>query len=130
MAIISAKEMSEIFKQRPKEYEGGYIYAPISGKTPPPPSAKAALQQMKHSIATKEETAAFWKERKERFGDGAVISIPIMSKRRTPSPAWPDRGYLLTCEEGSRVWPHLKASLKRDGYEPLDSSHLKENEDE
>ena len=45
---------------------------------------------MKHSIATKEEAAAFWKERKERLGDGAVISIPIMSRRRTPSPAQPD----------------------------------------
>ena len=85
---------------------------------------------MKYSIATKEETAAFWKERKERLGDGALISIPIMSRRRTPPPAWPDRGYLLTREEGSPVSPHLKASLKRDGYEPLDSSHLKENEDE
>jgi len=37
---------------------------------------------MKYSIATKEETAAFWKERKERLGDGAVVSIPIMSGRR------------------------------------------------
>ena len=45
---------------------------------------------MKYSIATKEETAAFWKERKERLGDGAVMSIPIMSGRRTPSPARPD----------------------------------------
>ena len=85
---------------------------------------------MKFSIATKEETAAFWKERKERLGDGAVISIPIMSRRRTPSPAWPDRGYLLAHKEGSPVSPHLEASLKRDGYEPLNSSHLKENEDE
>ena len=45
---------------------------------------------MKYSIATKEETAAFWKERKERLGDHAVISIPIMSRRRIPSPARPD----------------------------------------
>ena len=45
---------------------------------------------MKYSIATKEESAAFWKERKERLGDHAVISIPIMSRRRTPSPARPD----------------------------------------
>ena len=45
---------------------------------------------MKYSIATKEETAAFWKERKERLGDHAVVSIPIMSRRRTPSPARPD----------------------------------------
>ncbi len=49
MAIISAIEMSKIFKQRPKEYEGGYIYAPISGKTPPPPLAKATLQRKKKS---------------------------------------------------------------------------------
>ena len=91
MAIISAKETTELFKQRPKEYEGGYIYVPIAGKTPPPPSAKATPQrkkkpegdrQMKYSIATKEETAAFWKERKERLGDHAVVSIPIMSGRR------------------------------------------------
>ncbi len=85
---------------------------------------------MLYHVANKEKTAAFWKERKERLGDGAVISIPIMSRRRTPSPAWPDRGYLLTHKEGSPVSPHLEASLKRDGYEPLNSSHLKENEDE
>ncbi len=47
MAIISAKETSELFKQRPKEYESGYIYVPISGKTPPPLSAKATLQRKK-----------------------------------------------------------------------------------
>ena len=47
MAIISAKEMSELFKRRPKEYEGGYIYVPISGKTPPPPSTKATQQRKK-----------------------------------------------------------------------------------
>ena len=85
---------------------------------------------MKYSIATKEEAAAFWKERKERLGDGAVVSIPIMSRRRTPSPALPDRAHLLTHKEDSPVSPHLEVSLKRDGYEPLDSSHLKENEDE
>ena len=34
--LLSAKETSELFKQRPKEYEGGYIYVPIAGKTPPP----------------------------------------------------------------------------------------------
>ena len=85
---------------------------------------------MKFSIATKEETAVFWKERKERHGDGAVISIPIMSRRRTPSLAWPDRGYLLAHKEGSPVSSYLEASLKRDGYEPRDASHLKENEDE
>jgi len=47
MAIISAKETTELFKQRPKEYEGGYIYVPIAGKTPPPPSAKATPQRKK-----------------------------------------------------------------------------------
>ncbi len=45
MAIISAKETSELFKQRPKEYEGGYIYAPISGKPQPTPSDKAERAQ-------------------------------------------------------------------------------------
>ena len=37
---------------------------------------------MKYHVATKEKTATFWKERKERLGDGAVVSIPIMSRRR------------------------------------------------
>ena len=36
---------------------------------------------MRYHVATKEETAAFWKERKERLGDGAVMSIPVMSRR-------------------------------------------------
>ena len=37
---------------------------------------------MRYLIATKEETAVFWKEKKERLADGAVMSIPIMSGRR------------------------------------------------
>jgi hypothetical protein len=41
MTIMSLKESIEFWKQRPKEYEGGYIYVPISGKTPPPSSTKA-----------------------------------------------------------------------------------------
>ena len=45
--LLSAKETSELFKQRPKEYEGGYIYVPISGKTQPTSSAKATLQRKK-----------------------------------------------------------------------------------
>ncbi len=40
---------------------------------------------MRYHVATKEKTAAFWKERKERLGDGAVMSIPIMPKRRRPN---------------------------------------------
>ena len=47
MAIMTVKESIEFWKQRPKEYEGGYIYAPIASKPPPPPSAKAALQRKK-----------------------------------------------------------------------------------
>ncbi len=47
MAIISAKEMSEIFKQRPKEYEGGYIYVTVAGKPQPTPSTKVTLQRKK-----------------------------------------------------------------------------------
>ena len=45
--LLSAKEASELFKQRPKEYEGGYIYVPIAAKTPPPSWAKATLQRKK-----------------------------------------------------------------------------------
>ena len=40
---------------------------------------------MRYHVATKEKTAAFWKQRKERLGDGAVMSIPIMPKRRRPN---------------------------------------------
>jgi hypothetical protein len=77
---------------------------------------------MKFSIATKEETAAFWKERKERLGDHAVVSIPIMSRRRTPSPAWPDRGYVLAHDKGVPVWLWLEEAFVRDGYAPLDAN--------
>ena len=49
MAIMSLKESIEFWKQRPKEYEGGYIYVPIAGKTPPPPSAKATPRRKKKS---------------------------------------------------------------------------------
>ena len=47
MTIMSRKESIEFWKQRPKEYEGGYIYVPISGKTPSTSSAKATLQRKK-----------------------------------------------------------------------------------
>ena len=47
MAIMSLKESIEFWKQRPKEYEGGYIYLPISGKTPPPPWPKATQRRKK-----------------------------------------------------------------------------------
>ena len=91
MAIMTVKESIEFWKQRPKEYEGGYIYVPVASKPKPTSSAKAALRrqktpeggrQIRYHVATKEETAAFWKERKERLGDGTVTSIPIMSRRR------------------------------------------------
>ena len=45
--LLSAKEMSELFKQRPKEYEGGYIYVPVAGKPQSTPSTKATLQRKK-----------------------------------------------------------------------------------
>ena len=45
--LLSAKETTELFKQRPKEYEGGYIYVPVAGKPQPTPSAKATLQRKK-----------------------------------------------------------------------------------
>ena len=45
--VLSAKETSELFKQRPKADEGGYIYVPIAAKTPPPSWAKATLQRKK-----------------------------------------------------------------------------------
>ena len=68
--------------------------------------------------------------REELLGDGAVVSIPIMPARRTPPPAWPNRGYVLARDKGAPAWPHLESSLKQDGYKPLDQSHLTENEDE
>ena len=47
MAVISAKETSELFKQRPKEYEGGYIYVPVAGKPQSTPSTKATPRRKK-----------------------------------------------------------------------------------
>ena len=47
MTIMSRKESIEFWKQRPKEYEGGYIYVPVAGKPRPTPSAKATLQRKK-----------------------------------------------------------------------------------
>ena len=85
---------------------------------------------MQYLIETEEEAAAFRKMKEELFGDSAVASIPIISAQRTPPPAWPDRGYVLARDKGASVWPYLEASLKRDGYKPLDSSHLGENEEE
>ena len=47
MAIMTVKESIEFWKQRPKEYEGGYIYVPVASKPKPTSSAKAALQRQK-----------------------------------------------------------------------------------
>jgi len=32
MVILSREETIELFKQRPKEYQGGFIHIPIAGK--------------------------------------------------------------------------------------------------
>jgi len=47
MAILSREETAELFKQRPKEYQGGYIYVPVTGKPQPTPSDKAERTQSK-----------------------------------------------------------------------------------
>ena len=47
MAIMTIEESIEFWKQRPKEYEGGSIYVPITGKPQPTSSAKATLRRKK-----------------------------------------------------------------------------------
>ena len=78
--LLSAKEMSELFKQRPKEYEGGFI------------------------------------------------SIPLGS-RKSASPGWPGRGYVLASGNDKSLWPYLEASFIRDGYEALSAEQIKEGLD-
>jgi len=47
--ILTIEETIELFKRRPKEYEGGYIYVPLAGKPQPtsPAKAKATLRRKK-----------------------------------------------------------------------------------
>ncbi len=80
MVILSREETAELFKQRPKEYEGGFI------------------------------------------------SIPLGS-RKSASPEWPGRGYVLARNNGQTLWPYLEDSLVRDCYEALSVKQLKENSD-
>tara|TARA_B100002003_G_C13924863_1_gene449548 strand:+ start:568 stop:729 length:162 start_codon:yes stop_codon:yes gene_type:complete len=39
---------------------------------------------MTFRIATKEESAEFWKNRPKSLGDGSIISIPLSGKRKAP----------------------------------------------
>ena len=39
---------------------------------------------MTFRIATKEESAEFWKNRPKSLGDGSIISIPLAGKRKAP----------------------------------------------
>ena len=78
MAILSREETAELFKQRPKEYQGGFI------------------------------------------------SIPLGS-RKSASPGWPGRGYVLVRNNGQTLWPYLEDSLVRDGYESLSTEQLEED---
>ena len=77
MAILSREEATQLFKQRPKECQGG------------------------------------------------CISIPLGS-RKSASPEWPDRGYVLTRNNDKTLWTYLEDSFVRDGYEALSSEQLKE----
>ena len=81
MAILSREETAELFKQRPKEYEGG------------------------------------------------CISIPLGS-RKSASPEWPERGYVLTRNNDKTLWTYLEDSFVRDGYEALSIKQLKEDSDD
>ncbi len=77
MAILSREEATQLFKQRPKECQGG------------------------------------------------CISIPLVS-RKSASPEWPGRGYVLARDNDKTLWPYLEDSFVRDGYEALSSEQLKE----
>ena len=77
MAILSREEATQLFKQRPKECQGG------------------------------------------------CISIPLGS-RKSASPEWPERGYVLARDNDKTLWPYLEDSFVRDGYEALSSEQLKE----
>ena len=44
MGILSREETIELFKQRPKEYQGGFIHIPIAGKRRRQPLGKAGAE--------------------------------------------------------------------------------------
>ena len=39
---------------------------------------------------------------------------------------WPEKGYVLTQNNDTTLWPYLEDSFVRDGYEALSSEQLKE----
>ena len=40
---------------------------------------------------------------------------------------WPDKGYVLTRNNDTTLWPYLEDSLVHDGYEALSVKQLKED---
>ena len=79
------------------------------------------------AILSREEATQLFKQRpKER--QGGCISIPLVS-RKSASPGWPGRGYVLASGNDKSLWPYLEDSLVRDGYEALSVKQLKENSD-
>ena len=43
---------------------------------------------------------------------------------------WPDKGYVLTRNNDTTLWPYLEASFIRDGYEALSPEQIKEGSDD
>ena len=42
---------------------------------------------------------------------------------------WPDKGYVLTRNNDTTLWPYLEDSFVRDGYQALSPEQLKEGRD-
>ena len=79
------------------------------------------------AILSREEATQLFKQRPKEC-QGSCISIPL-SSRKSASPEWPDRGYVLTRNNDKTLWTYLEDSFVRDGYEALSSEQLKEGRD-
>ena len=42
---------------------------------------------------------------------------------------WPDKGYVLTRNNDTTLWPYLEDSFVRDGYQALSPEQIKEGRD-
>ena len=51
MVILSREETIELFKQRPKEYQGGFIHIPAAGKRRRQPSGKAGVESPPRQVS-------------------------------------------------------------------------------
>ena len=64
----------------------------------------------------------------QRQGKG-VKTVQVQKPQNLDNSNWPDKGYVLTRNNDTTLWPYLEDSFVRDGYQALSPEQLKEGRD-